>query len=236
MELVSLQDFLGWTWLQHHLVCGRASRTSYQADYQLWTFSVTCTLSSCTQTPEGQDAGNDGSGWAPASTCLPLTKPLSCPKHMNPVPTLSRRKPASAFLSVHKGTTHSILCIKGQLIHHSWGGLLHRFQGGFLNQPISKYLALLTLGNRKGRKGNQIKSPGLGSNRVPAPHAHLCKRKEKTPLLLKHSSPAGFWQSFLCLNMSQFPIPSVLTHLRHLNRPNIPVTGNRNGFYKQHNL
>ena len=29
---------------------------------------------------------------------------------------------------------------------------------------------------------------------------------------------------------------SVLTHLRHLNRPNIPVTGNRNGFYKQHNL
>ena len=100
---------------------------------QLWTFSVTCTLSSCTQTPEGQEAGNDGSGWMPASTCLPLTKPLSCPKHMNPVPTLSRRKPASAFLSVHKGTTHSILCIKGQLIHHSWGDLLHRFQGGFLN-------------------------------------------------------------------------------------------------------
>ena len=82
---------------------------------QLWTFSVTCTLSSCAQTPEGQEAGNDGSGWASASTCLPLSKPPSCPKHMNPVPTLSRRKRSSAFLSMHKGTTHSISTILGEV-------------------------------------------------------------------------------------------------------------------------
>lgn len=82
---------------------------------QLQTFSVTCTLGSCTQTPEGQEAGNDGSGWAPASTCLPLTKPPSCPKHTNPVPTLSRRKHSSAFLSMHKGTTHSISTILGEV-------------------------------------------------------------------------------------------------------------------------
>lgn len=60
------------------------------------------------------------------------------------------------------------------------------------------------------------------------------KRKEKTPLLLKQYPQADCWQSSRSLNMSPFSIPSVLTHLRPLNRPNVPVAiGNRNDFYKQ---
>lgn len=60
------------------------------------------------------------------------------------------------------------------------------------------------------------------------------KRKEKTPLLLTHYPQADCWQSSRSLNMSPFSIPSVLTHLRPLNRPNLPVAiGNRNDFYKQ---
>lgn len=44
---------------------------------------------------------------------------------------------------------------------------------------ILKYTALLSLKNSKEKKEKlQIKSPGHGSDRVPALHAHLSKRKE----------------------------------------------------------
>lgn len=48
---------------------------------------------------------------------------------------------------------------------------------------ILKYPALLSVTSLTKEKQIQIKSPGNGSDREPAPHAHLSKRKEKTPQL-----------------------------------------------------